>query len=84
MGENETFSMIEPFSIKDYVSENSAIINDLTVIINNIDAFIQGDKDHKENVEKSTLNCLMEEIRNQNNDLKTVLEKAEKILNILR
>jgi hypothetical protein len=82
--ENETFSTIEKRSIKDYISENTAIINDLLITINHIDVFVQGDKNHKENIENPEPSCLFEEIRVQSNDLKIALEKAQEILEILR
>lgn len=76
--------MEEKKSIKDYVSENSAIINDLKTIIDNMASFIVNDNKNQESTSTPEVNCLVSELSKQNDDLKTIIEKASKILNILR
>ncbi len=85
MGENETCCIPQSkVSIKDYLSENSAIIKDLKITINSICVFLVNDDKSKEEVKQAEVDCLMTELRQQNDDLKTIIEKASKILNTLR
>lgn len=69
--------------VKDYMNENSAIINDLKITINRIeDFFNNANKELAESVNKEPT-CFIEEIKRQNDDLKTLIEKSQRILNSL-
>ena len=74
---------MEKRSVKDYMNENSAIINDLKITINRIeDFFSNANREVAECVNKEPT-CFLEEIKKQNDDLKTLIEKSQRILNSL-
>lgn len=76
-------TMCEKRSVKDYMSENSAIINDLKITINRIEEFFSNtNKELVESVNKEPT-CFIEEIKKQNDDLRTLIEKSQRILNSL-
>lgn len=69
--------------VKDYMNENSVIINDLKIAINRIENFFNNaNKELVEGVNKDPT-CFIEEIKRQNDDLKTLIEKSQRILNSL-